>query len=42
MECFINQSVNFEINSVLDFESMQQKENRCYMIELRCLTHDSS
>ena len=28
MECFIYQSVNFAINSVLDFESMQRIGNR--------------
>ena len=37
MECFIYQSVNFENNSVLDFEPIQRMENRCYMAELRCL-----
>ena len=42
MECLINQSVNFEINSVLDSEPMQRMENRCYMAELICLTYDSS
>ena len=42
MECFLYQSVNFENNSVVDFEPMQRMENRCYMAELRCLTYDSS
>ena len=34
MECFIYQSVNFENNSVLDFEPIQRMENRWYMAEL--------